>query len=162
MRKKVLIFYYFHRIENSFLFPRCFEMLVDQELILEVNLYGQAAVYFLQKILFNIHFPAKRQYTGIVVIHCCYTEDFKVEKIKLRCDSAGYRCTALFFSETRQNQNAVSSEKKKKTQMEHEKTVSGTSGTQKKRKSYTQEIWTPGSFCTQQQRHEFLLNFTPP
>lgn len=27
-KKKVLIFHYFHRIENS-LFPRCFEMLVD-------------------------------------------------------------------------------------------------------------------------------------
>lgn len=69
-----------------------------------------------------------------------------------------------FFWKQDKNQNAVSFEKKneqtKNPQTEHEKTVSGTSGTQ--RKSYTQEIWTPGSFCTQQQRHELLLNFTPP
>ena len=57
-------------------------------------------------------FPAKRQYTGIVVVHCCYTEDFKLEKIKLRCDSAGHLCTAL-FNKTKPMQLVLKRKKKK-------------------------------------------------
>lgn len=80
------------------------------------------------------------------------------------CRSLLY-CTFFFFgNKTKPKMQLVlkrkRKQKKKIPQTELEKTVIGTSGTQSK--SYTQEIWTPGSFCTQQQRHELLLNFTPP
>lgn len=59
-------------------------------------------------------FSSKRQYTGIVVVHCCYTEDFKSGKDQIKvwfCRlSYFFFCTALL---NKTETNEVSSEKKK-------------------------------------------------
>lgn len=90
-------------------------------------------------------FPAKRQYTGIV---CCYTEDFFFtgkDQIKLRLCRSTLYCI--------KNQCKLFRRKKP-----NKKPFNG-NFQELKIKSHTQEIWTPSSICTQQQKRLCLFKF---